>query len=61
MSKEKSDMTAVEAARVLGVGLDYLYGLIWTGKIAATKVRNRWRVPVQSVDARLRALKAKNG
>ena len=36
---------ATEAARKLGVGLDYLYGLLWTGKLVGRKLNaNRWRV-----------------
>ena len=32
MTKQKK-LTAIEAARKLGVGLDYLYSLLWTGKL----------------------------
>ncbi len=55
MTKEKS-LSAVEAARRLGVGLDYLYGLLWTGKLQGQKVGRRWRVPAAAVEARLKAL-----
>ncbi len=61
MSKEKVEISAIEAARILGVGLDYLYGLIWTGKITARKVQNRWRVSVASVESRSKALRVQNG
>jgi excisionase family DNA binding protein len=62
MTKEKvAEITAVEAARRLGVGLDYLYGLIWTGKLLGRKVGGRWRVSVESVEARSRALSGQNG
>jgi excisionase family DNA binding protein len=55
MAKEKT-LTAVEAARRLGVGLDYLYGLLWTGKLLGQKVGRRWRVSGAAVEARLKAL-----
>jgi excisionase family DNA binding protein len=61
MNKEKVEISAIEAARILGVGLDYLYGLIWTGKIRARKVQSRWRVSMVSVESRSKALRAQNG
>jgi len=51
--EQKSDLSAVEAARKLGVGLDYVYSLIWTGKLEASKVGGRWRVSASAVEARL--------
>jgi excisionase family DNA binding protein len=61
MSKERVEISAIEAARLLGVGLDYLYGLIWTGKIEGRKEGSRWRVLVSSVQSRLKDREAKNG
>ncbi len=54
----KSEVGAIEAARRLEVGLDYLYGLLWTGKLAGRKVDKRWRVSVASIDARLKHLES---
>jgi excisionase family DNA binding protein len=51
---KQADMTAIEAARKLGVGLDYLYSLLWTGKLPGRKVGKRWRIPVGAVQARLK-------
>lgn len=51
-----SEISAIEAARRLGVGLDYLYGLLWTGKLNGRKVGKKWRVSLASVEARLKAL-----
>ena len=50
-SKDK-ELSAVEAARRLGVGLDYLYSLLWTGKLQGRKVGKRWRVPSEAVESR---------
>jgi excisionase family DNA binding protein len=48
------ELSAIEAARRLGVGLDYLYSLLWTGKLQARKAGKQWRIPVEAVEARLR-------
>lgn len=61
MSKETVEISAVEAARILGVGLDYLYGLIWTGKLVGRKDGSRWRVLASSVQSRLRDREVRNG
>ena len=61
MSKERHEISAIEAARLLGVGLDYLYGLIWTGKLEGRKEGNRWRVAASSVQSRLKNREARNG
>jgi len=53
MTKPK-ELTAVEAARKLGVGLDYLYSLLWTGKLPGRKVGKRWLIPAKAVEAKLR-------
>lgn len=52
--KQAKEISAIEAARRLGVGLDYLYGLLWTGKLEARKFNKQWRVSVESVEARLK-------
>ena len=52
--KQKTELTAVESARRLGVGLDYLYSLLWTGKLPARKVGKQWRVPAEAIEERLR-------
>lgn len=53
MTKD-AEVSAVDAARKLGVGLDYLYSLLWTGKLAGRKVGGRWRVSAEAVDAKLK-------
>ncbi len=47
-------LSAIEAARRLQVGLDYLYSLLWTGKLAGQKIGKQWRIPIESVEARLK-------
>jgi excisionase family DNA binding protein len=53
-SSEKLEVSAIEAARKLGVGLDYLYSLLWTGKLAGRKVGRQWRIPIEAVEVRLK-------
>jgi excisionase family DNA binding protein len=53
MTKQE-ELTAVEAARRLGVGLDYLYSLLWTGKLQGRKIGKQWRIPVEAIEARLK-------
>jgi excisionase family DNA binding protein len=46
--------TVPEAARALRCTLKYIYDLVYSGKMGATKVTGRWRIPVEAVEARLR-------
>lgn len=48
--KNRFEMTPKEAARALGVRLDYLYPLIWAGKLEARKVDGRWLIPLRAVE-----------
>jgi excisionase family DNA binding protein len=52
--KTERELSAIEAARRLGVGLDYLYSLLWTGKLQGRKVGKRWHIPSEAVEARLK-------
>jgi excisionase family DNA binding protein len=52
--KNEKEITAVEAARRLGVGLDYLYSLLWTGKLEGHKVGKQWRISAEAVEARMK-------
>ncbi len=45
-------LSALQAAREMGVGLDYLYSLLWTGKLKGQKVAKRWEIPADAVEAR---------
>jgi excisionase family DNA binding protein len=54
MALREKEVSAIEAARRLGVGLDYLYSLLWTGKILGRKVGKQWRIPAGAVEARLK-------
>jgi excisionase family DNA binding protein len=61
MKKDRIEVTAIEAARTLGVGLDYLYGLVWIGKLSGRKEGRRWRISLSSVEARLKELRGQRG
>ena len=49
-----STITVREAALKLGVGVDWVYQLIWSGKIEAAQVGRTWKVDKASVEARLK-------
>jgi excisionase family DNA binding protein len=51
---QQPELSAIEAARKLGIGLDYLYSLLWTGKLRGRKVGKRWRITVDAVETRLK-------
>ena len=51
---KQAEVSAIEAARRLGLGLDYLYSLLWTGKLQGRKVGKQWRIPAEAVEARLK-------
>jgi excisionase family DNA binding protein len=42
------------AARRLGISVDYLYKLLWAGKLKGQKINERWRVPVAAIEDRLK-------
>ena len=51
---KNQELSAIEAARRLGVGLDYLYSLLWTGKLEGRKVGRTWRIDAEVIEARRR-------
>ena len=53
--KTEGELSAVETAKRLGVGIQYLYGMLRTGRLNAKKVDKRWRIPAEAVEARLKA------
>jgi excisionase family DNA binding protein len=53
MTKQK-ELSAIEAARRLNVGLDYLYSLLWAGKLQGRKVGKRWQISAVEIEARLK-------
>ena len=55
MSK-KTECSAIEAARRLGINLDYLYRLLLTGRIQGRKQDGRWVVTRKAVEAKLKAM-----
>jgi len=57
MPNNGTEISAVDAARRLGVGLDYLYSLLWTGKLAGRKEGKRWRILLSAVEERINVLR----
>jgi excisionase family DNA binding protein len=52
--RSRRELTALEATRRLGISLEYLYRLLWTGKLPGKKVGKQWRVSPEAVEERLR-------
>ncbi len=50
--KQPKEISAIEAARQLGVGLDYVYTLVWAGKLEGRKVNGRWLISAEAVESR---------
>ena len=57
----QKELTVSQASRTLGITLDYVYRLIYSGKLVARKSEGRWLIPVSDVESRLKAKEAKNG
>ena len=55
----ETEIKASDGCRRLGITLDALYRLIYAAKLPARKVDGRWLIPVQAVEARLRAREAR--
>lgn len=52
----KKELSPAQAARMLGVGLDFVYVLLRSGKLAARKQDRQWLVSEDSVNARIKSL-----
>jgi excisionase family DNA binding protein len=57
----RKDLAPKDAAQMLGIRLDSVYAQIWAGRLEAHKLDGRWRIPLASVEARLRAKEVANG
>ena len=56
----QKELTVSQASRTLGITLDYVYRLIYSGKLVARKSEGRWLIPVADVESRLKARVARN-
>ena len=63
MAEESERMlSAREARKRLGVSLDFLYRILWSGQLpGARKVKGRWMIPAKAVEARRKQREARNG
>lgn len=50
----EEQLTVSEAARKLGISLDGVYRLLYSGKLVGTKADGKWNIPVTTVEDRLR-------
>jgi excisionase family DNA binding protein len=54
MKQKNSELSVPAVARQLGCSLKWIYDLIYCGKMSATKVAGRWRIPAGAVAERLK-------
>jgi len=52
----KDTISAIEAARRLGVSLNFFYDLVRVGKVEARKMGKQWLVSAKAVEERLARL-----
>ncbi|MFZ0413277.1 MAG: helix-turn-helix domain-containing protein [Candidatus Acidiferrales bacterium] len=57
MSTTKKEISPAETAKRLGVGLDFIYVLLRSGKLAARKSERQWLVSEEAVNARIKSLR----
>jgi excisionase family DNA binding protein len=50
----KEHLSVSEAARKLGISLDGVYRLLYSGKLVGTKADGKWNISVVTVEDRLR-------
>ena len=55
------ELPGSQASRPLGISLDYVYRLIYSGKLVARKSDGRWLIPVADVESRRKAREEING
>jgi excisionase family DNA binding protein len=58
---QSSEVTVAEAARQLGIGLQYAYSLVYSGRLPARRVDGRWHVSADAVEERRKRLEARSG
>jgi len=49
MSDKDFDLSVSQTARRLGYTIGWVYSLVYTNKIVASKVSGRWRIPMSAV------------
>jgi len=59
-TRQPSEFSVAEAARKLGVGLQYTYTLIYSGRLRARRVQGRWLVSAEGVDERHKTRELRN-
>lgn len=59
--KQTAEMSVANAARRLGVGLDFIYVLLRAGKLAGRKVGRQWLVSAEAVEERRKRISSQAG
>jgi excisionase family DNA binding protein len=58
--QDSRELSVAETARQLGIGLQYTYTLIYSGKLRARRVNRRWFVPADAVEARRKLMEERD-
>jgi excisionase family DNA binding protein len=53
MKNDKQTLGIREAAIKLNFTMKYLYDLVYSGRLRATKVGRQWRIPLSAIEERL--------
>ncbi len=59
MKQMQKELTVSQASRTLGITLDYVYRLIYSGKLVARKSEGRWLIPAPAVESRRKSRERK--
>jgi predicted site-specific integrase-resolvase len=52
-------LTPIQLSQASKVYLDYLYRLLWNGKLKASRVNGRWQIPVEEAARFIQERKAR--
>jgi excisionase family DNA binding protein len=58
--QQNTDFSVSEVARKLGVGLQYVYSLIYSGRLPARRVAGKWRIPSKAVEKWRKQVEVRN-
>jgi excisionase family DNA binding protein len=57
--RNEAVLSAMETSRRLGVTLDYLYRLLYAGRLPGKKLDGVWQIPAEAVEARRAVMEAR--
>jgi len=58
---QQTEFSVSEAARQLGFSVQYVYSLVYSGKLRAPRVAGKWRIPSAELIERRKRMESRNG